>query len=127
MDKLTPKQLSGIGEDLAANYLISKGYNVLCKNFRSECGEIDLIVRRDDLLIFVEVKTRSKHSINLALMNVGYQKQKRISLTAQRYITQNQEFVNFSFRFDVVVVLYYAAEQNFRVLHYEDAFRPVDI
>lgn len=127
MDTLKSTELFHIGEDLAAKYLASKGYEIVCKNFRTEHGEIDLIVKNQDYLVFVEVKTRSKHSINLALMNVNYTKQKRITLTAERYIIQNPDCVKLSFRFDIMVVLYYADTNTFKISHFEDAFLPVDL
>src|SRR5215216_1342511 len=47
------------GETLAANFLVAKGYEIVARNYRYRRGEIDLIVRKDDWLLFVEVKTRS--------------------------------------------------------------------
>jgi putative endonuclease len=127
MDKLNPTELFHIGEDLAAKYLTGKGYEILCKNFRSEHGEIDLIARNNAHLVFVEVKTRTKHSMKLALMNVAYSKQKKITLTAETYITQNPDCVKHSFRFDIVVVFYFEATDTFKISHLEDAFPPVDL
>lgn len=57
MDKNSPYQISRLGEELAAKYLVSKGYTLLSKNFRTKNGEIDIIVHNDTHLVFVEVKT----------------------------------------------------------------------
>jgi putative endonuclease len=113
------------GEDLAAMFLTGKGFTILCRNFRMESGEIDIVAQQDDNLVFVEVKTRSKHSIRQALMNVNYTKQKRISLAAQRYVIQHPDCVKARIRFDIVILLYFCDTDTYKVEHLEDAFTPV--
>ncbi len=113
------------GENIAATYLVSHGYKVIYRNYRQPCGEIDLIVEKNQHLIFAEVKTRSSHSIASALDAVSYNKQKRITKTAQLYINQNPVFANHIFRFDVLVVFYYPDTDTYSVKHFEDAFLPV--
>ncbi|MDZ4182371.1 MAG: YraN family protein [Candidatus Cloacimonadaceae bacterium] len=125
MDSLTPKDLFHIGEDLSAKYLCGKGYEVLCKNFRTKEGEIDLIVQDQHNLVFVEVKTRSKHSIGDALANVSRPKQRRITSSAQEYINQNPNLVKYRVRFDIIIVFYYPATTTFKIKHFADAFQPV--
>jgi putative endonuclease len=56
MIKYSLQNFSRIGEDLAARYLVTNGYSVVCRNYRKRCGEIDLIVEKDQHLIFCEVK-----------------------------------------------------------------------
>jgi putative endonuclease len=51
-----------IGESIAANFLINKGFNVICQNYRKKWGEIDIIAEKDNYLHFVEVKTVSRKS-----------------------------------------------------------------
>lgn len=53
------KTIGDKGEQLAADYLVSKGFKIVARNYRHKHAEIDLIVQRNDWLIFVEVKTRS--------------------------------------------------------------------
>ena len=125
MGKPKSVELFHIGEDLAANYLVTHGYNIVCKNFRCDAGEIDIIASDTDNLVFVEVKTRSRHSMKLALMSISYTKRKRISLTAQRYIMQNPGQVKPKTRFDVIVVFYYPETDSYKIEHLQDAFVPV--
>ncbi|MCB5251646.1 MAG: YraN family protein [Candidatus Cloacimonadaceae bacterium] len=124
-ENLQSKNLFHTGEDLAANYLIRKGYNILERNYRIKGGEIDIIAQNDNTLIFVEVKTRKKHSMKLALMNISYNKQKRISLTAERYINQYPENVKKNIRFDIIIAFYYSENNTYRIEHLEDAFLPI--
>ncbi|MBW6513565.1 MAG: YraN family protein [Candidatus Syntrophosphaera sp.] len=125
MQKQKSTELFHTGEDLAAKYLISKGYAILHRNFRADTGEIDIVAQNEENLVFVEVKTRSKHSIRQALMNIGYTKQRRISTTAQRYIILHPEYVKPKIRFDIIILLYFGDTDTYKLEHLEDAFVPV--
>lgn len=58
MSKFQNKLIGKIGEDLARDYLINKGYQIVAQNFHTRFGEIDLIAQDKDILVFVEVKTK---------------------------------------------------------------------
>ena len=118
-------ELFHTGEELAAKYLATKGYTILCRNFRTEVGEIDIVAQTPSTLVFVEVKTRSKHSIKLALMNINYTKQKRITLSAQRYINSYPDYVKPRIRFDIIILLFFSDTDTYKIMHLEDAFTPV--
>jgi putative endonuclease len=125
MQKQKVTELFHTGEELAATYLTSKGYKILQRNYRTKTGEIDIIAQHENQLVFVEVKTRSKHSIKQALMNVGYTKQKRISHTAQRYVLENPDCVKSRIRFDIIILLFFRNTNSYKIEHLEDAFTPV--
>lgn len=125
MDYPSSNELFHIGERLAGEFLERDGYSVRERNFREKCGEIDLIATKGDLLVFVEVKTRSHHSISDALANVSLTKQRRITRTAVRYLNRNPELCNHKVRFDVIVVFYYKREDTYSLRHFPDAFLPV--
>ena len=125
MDKISKQDLARLGENVAASYLVSNGYSVVCKNFRVQQGEIDLIVEKNQQLIFVEVKTRSYHSMDSVLANVNYKKQLHISRVAQEYCRQNPQFDNYNTRFDVIIVFRDKIHGTFSVKHLSDAFLPV--
>ncbi|HNZ07454.1 MAG: YraN family protein [Candidatus Cloacimonetes bacterium] len=125
MDRITQNAFFHIGEDIAAKFLLNKGYELLCKNFRIRNGEIDIIMRSDTHLIFVEVKTRRFHSIDAALQTVTWTKRRNISRTAQEYINQNPDYAKLQTRFDIVLVFYEQASNSFSVKHFPDAFYPV--
>ncbi|MDI3504332.1 MAG: putative endonuclease [Candidatus Cloacimonadota bacterium] len=125
MQKKSKQDLGQLGENLAAKFLVSNGYKLLCRNFRIKQGEIDLIVEKDQQLIFVEVKTRSYHSMQSAIANVSYRKQAHISRVAQVYCKQNPQFDKYNTRFDVIIVFYNAREDSCSIKHLVDAFLPV--
>jgi ribonuclease HII len=91
------------GEAAASQYLVSRGYEILEANYRSAYGELDLVVRQENLLVFVEVKTRSTGAIATPKEAVTAVKQQRLILTAQQYLLEHPS--GLQPRFDVVEVL----------------------
>jgi len=92
------------GEEIAARYLKGKRYEVLERNYRCRHGEIDIIVRRKNVLAFVEVKTRRSCAFGSPLEAVSLKKQRTICAAAQTYL-QYSGLAGTSARFDVVGVL----------------------
>lgn len=125
MKKLNNLELAKIGENAATDYLANNGYTIVCRNFRCKFGEIDIIVEKDQQLIFVEVKTRTHHSMNLALDNIGFRKQKKISQVAYVYTNQNPQFGKHNTRFDAIIAFYHVATQSCEIHHFPDAFLPI--
>lgn len=97
-------QRGELGELAAKKYLQQAGLKFLTANFRSEHGEIDLVFREDDCLVFVEVKTRSSEGWTRPAAAVDARKRKLLSQTALDYLRRlNHPPVKF--RFDIVEVL----------------------
>ncbi len=85
-----------LGEEIAVNYLIKKGYKILETNFHfSRFGEVDIIAERGDVrgrqIIFVEVKARSNTDFGHPFEAIGQQKMRKIYGCAQAYLAQLQE------------------------------------
>lgn len=93
-----------LGERAAERHLIRSGMKFLARNFRSDRGEIDLIFRDDDCLVFVEVKTRSSEEWTRPAAAVDARKKRLVSQTALDYLRliKNPEV---KIRFDIVEVL----------------------
>ena len=93
-----------LGERAAKKFLQQAGLKFLAANFRSECGEIDLIFRDADCLVFIEVKTRSSEEWSRPADAVDARKKKLLSQTALDYLRllKNPQV---KFRFDIVEVL----------------------
>ena len=77
--------IAKIGEDLACEYLVSKGYKIIERNFRKKYQEIDIIAVRDSTLVFVEVKTRRSNSFGSPFENIHQWKLKHLVRLAQFY------------------------------------------
>lgn len=90
-------------ENAAKNFLITYGYDIIAQNYRSGRHEIDIICRKDNQLIFVEVKGSASEVFGDAAHKVNLTKQQSIIAAAQGYIqSANVEYD--SYRFDVIVV-----------------------
>ena len=89
-------------EQTALLFLQSQQYQYVNKNYHSRFGEIDLIVKRDNELVFVEVKARSAGSYAEACEVISYSQQRRIIKTAQFFLQRYPDYYNFDCRFDVI-------------------------
>jgi putative endonuclease len=103
-------------ETMAAEYLKNKGYEIILQNFFSKNGEIDIIAKDTDTLVFCEVKYRSNTRYGLPEEAVDYRKQDKIRKTAAYYLYRNNFPVETRVRFDVIAVL------GEKITHIEDAF-----
>ena len=93
------------GERLACRYLRRRGFKILYRNFRGRSGgEIDIVCRDGDTLVFVEVKTRSREDFGRPVEAVGLDQQKRISRGALAWLRMLDD-PDILFRFDVVEVM----------------------
>jgi putative endonuclease len=100
-------------------YLIQNGYTLVERNYRTRRGEIDLIVRKDDTLVFVEVKLRRGTGFGGPLEAVTPRKQHTLRSVAEHYLYTRSAHYD-TLRFDVIGIL--ADRPNARLLHVEDAF-----
>lgn len=89
-------------ESKASAFLIAKGYRILARRFRTPYGEIDIVARRRNLLIFVEVKARA--SLDDAAWSVTPQQQQRIVAAAQAWLMTHPEHADFDMRFDAILI-----------------------
>ena len=105
------------GEDMAAEYLAAKDFEVLERNYRSGRIEIDIIARKDNKLIFIEVKTRTGRAYGLPEEAVDDAKQESIEACAEAYILDNGWEGNI--RFDIIAVNLNDADP---IRHFEDVF-----
>jgi putative endonuclease len=92
-----------LGEALAVKYLKKQGYEIICVNYKTPLGEIDIIARDKDTIVFVEVKSRTSSAYGSAKAAVTPEKQKKISKNALYYLKTPSQ-MNIRARFDVVAV-----------------------
>ncbi len=111
-----------MGERAARRYLRKAGLRFLYANFRGEQGEIDLIFRDKEILVFVEVKTRSSEAWRRPAAAVNRDKQRRIVATARDYL-RLLERSDIPVRYDIVEVLLKEGRVN-KIRHQPNAFAP---
>jgi len=116
------KKLTGDkGESFACDFLKKKGLTIVERNFRTNLGEIDIIARDGETLIFVEVKTRSSRKFGDPQEAVNSHKQHTIRNVATCYLKKKNLLDKISVQFDCLALIV-NDENSFEVEHIENAF-----
>ena len=109
------KLLGRLGETQAEKYLKKVGYKILEKNYKTNIGEIDIIAKEKEVIVFVEVKTRSSNNYGNPSQAVDKKKQKKYQKVAQEYLVKSGQ-MDKNCRFDVVEI------ENKKINLIKDAF-----
>ena len=99
------QKIGVMGEQLAANYLRKTGKKILCTNYRCRYGEIDIIARDQETILFIEVKSRTSNTFGPPAAAVTMHKQQQIIKTALYYLTE-KNLSDTAVRLDVIAVLF---------------------
>lgn len=107
------------GEDWAVKYLKSNGFKILDKNYRCSFGEIDIVAKEKDTIVFIEVKTRKSAELIEPFESVGKKKQAKIRNLAEYYL-QEKEYFDCEIRFDVLSIT--SKDKETQIEHIKNAF-----
>jgi putative endonuclease len=102
------------GEARAERFLVTKGFEIVARNYRYKRSEIDLIVKKDDWLVFVEVRMRNSSAFGYPEQTISAAKQKKVMEGAAQYLDESNWKGNV--RYDVVAIT------KKEITHFEDAF-----
>lgn len=119
---MTDKQIGALGEEIAAEFLKSMGYDILERNFTTKGGEIDIIASHGATLVFVEVKTRNGNEYTPAL-SVDERKCKKIVECAEKFVLKKSETASaMKARFDYVEIVFNAENksENPKIRHFKN-------
>lgn len=116
------KLIGTYGEDICSKELKNCGYKILEKNFRCRTGEIDIIAMKDNILSFIEIKSRFSTSYGNPCEAVTYFKMNKIIQTANYYIFKKNYF-NINIRFDIMEVSLNYNDNTYKINFIKDAFR----
>lgn len=101
------KTMGDFNEKLASEFLMKHGFSIIYKNYRKVFGEIDIIAEKNSVIHFVEVKSVSRETLNKGIKpedHVTDQKIKKISRTAQHFLTENQLY-DIGCQIDLITIL----------------------
>jgi putative endonuclease len=118
--KSSSKSLGKFGEEIAEELLRSKGYQILKRNFRFGKGEIDIIAKDGDYLVFVEVKSRKNYDFGEPEYAITKSKQRQLKKIAEAYFYVNGIEEQLC-RFDVITIVGEKREEM-KINHIENAF-----
>lgn len=114
------QQQGAEGERIARDHMLNKGYELLDLNWRYKKYELDIIAKKDETIVFVEVKTRKSNTFGEPEVFVTKQKQSFLIAAANQYIQEKN--IELESRFDIIAVLQF--NNNHTVKHLEGAFYP---
>lgn len=121
------KKLGNKGEEIASKFLREKGYEIVERNFKNnkgrQIGEIDIIVKKNEEIIFVEVKTREmeKYGKSLPEENITRSKLHKLDKIANSYIKMKNLW-NYPYHFDAISVWLDQSGKNAKIKHIENIF-----
>ncbi|PNV63865.1 YraN family protein [Clostridium sp. chh4-2] len=102
---MNKRETGGCYEEMAAAYLEKEGYHIIERNYYTRQGEIDIVARDGEYLVFIEVKYRNNLKKGHPAEAVTYQKQQRIRKSARYYMYEHRISEDMPCRFDVVSIL----------------------
>jgi putative endonuclease len=98
------QQIGRAAEDAAVAFLISRGLQIMARNFRRRLGELDVVARERDTLIIVEVRTRASNRFGGAAASVDFRKQAKLQRAASLFLQHRPDLAKLPVRFDVIAV-----------------------
>ena len=119
------KQLGQFGENIACDYLKNNGYRILDRNYvklwdDKTKGEIDIVVRKDKIISFVEVKAMTDNPDFFPEDKVNYKKQKKLIKLAQSWLSENRIPLDSAWQVDVISVTIDTQTKKTEVQHFEN-------
>ncbi|TES92484.1 MAG: YraN family protein [Candidatus Cloacimonadota bacterium] len=118
---LNRRAIGSDGEKRAVTFLKKQGFSIHKTNYRSKVGEIDIIATKNDLIAFIEVKTRQSDNFGRPEEAVNRKKQRRIIRAAKYYLITNDLYDKIDVRFDVLSLT--RKKSVFEIEYFENAFR----
>jgi len=111
-------ELGRKGEQLAVDFLVENGYDIVERNYRFNKAEVDIIAQKEDVLAIIEVKTRSTADFGNPQDFVKPKQIKNLVKAVDEYVTVNS--LNVEVRFDIIAIV--KEKKEFKIEHLEDAF-----
>lgn len=113
------QKIGALGEKIAANFLLENHYIIIIKNYRTKLGEIDIVAKKDNKVLFVEVKTRIGIDKGMPWEAVTYSKIKRMQRSAQYFLLKNN-YKDCKLSLDVIAVILNPDRTMQSIKHYEN-------
>ncbi len=122
---MNTKELGKFGEDLVCDYLRKKGYKILDRNYikiwdDKTKGEIDIVIKKGQIISFVEVKTQEASEGFYPEDKVDYKKQRKLIKLTQSWLMENKVSLDSSWQIDVVGVLVDRTNKKTEIRHFEN-------
>lgn len=113
------KETGKKGEKYAADYLWTKGYEILRQNYYSRFGEVDIIAKHNDILVFVEVKTRKQDHFGQPEEAINRRKLRKLKRTIIQYLLEKKYYGDW--RMDIIAIQMNSFDEVRDIRHYMNA------
>jgi putative endonuclease len=120
MAAMNRKDTGTAGEKIACNYLTDKGYSIIETNYRCREGELDIVARRQDTLVFVEVRTKKSYRFGTPEESITALKKEHLRAAAEHYLQEHQD-LPVDRRIDVIAIMMNVSGKLNRIDHIENA------
>jgi len=120
MDKSKNKIKGDLGENIATGYLVNRGYKIIERNFRCNAGEIDIVCKKEETLVFVEVKAKTTEFFGAPEEMVDWRKMEKISEAIEFFITTHHYKEEPNYRIDVIAIVLDENDKIKRFNHIEN-------
>ncbi len=114
---MNKKIIGDRGEDIAENHLKKKGYKITERNFRKRSLEIDIIAEKENILVFVEVRSKTKNDFGSPEETINFKKSKKLKRNAEKYV--NYKKYNGACRIDAICVIF-ESKNKVKLNHYKN-------
>lgn len=111
-------ELGKEGEQMAVDFLLKNGYEIMERNYRFDKAEVDIIAKKDTFLAIIEVKTRSTTDFGNPQDFVKPKQIQRLVKAVDAYVTEND--LDVEVRFDIIAII--NENKTFKIEHFENAF-----
>jgi len=111
-------KIGKFGEEIAAKYLRNKGYKILARNYYTNDGEIDLVCQKNNVIIFVEVKTRTNRNFGWPEEAVTEEKLENIALAAEKYLEEYK--IKAEWQIDIISIMIDKKNKVLQIGHLEN-------
>jgi putative endonuclease len=115
------QKVGDFGEKLAEQYLLTKGYKILARKLKISYQEIDLIAKKQEQLVFVEVKTRTNENFGLVEDAFSQQKTSNLKLAINNYL-ENNNIYDENFRLDLIIIKIDKKNKVAKIKHFKNIF-----
>lgn len=123
--KMNSKKLGNFGEKIARKYLKGKKYRILSQNFKRKWGEIDIVGKKKDKIIFFEVKTILEKQGFMPEDEISLKKKRQLRKMAQIYLSENKISFDNPWQIDIIAIEVLSDFQKAKIRHLENAIEDI--
>ena len=117
---MTSTSVGKLGENIAREYLKNKGYNIIEQNYRTKYAEIDLIAKKDNALVFIEVRTKTGEQFGTPEDTINRDKKRKLRMNSMAYIARKKW--KGLYQIDAVCIVLNPNQKLERLNHYENIY-----